>query len=216
MVRANAWAMAISGLAGRPSSASAMPRSDSLRALYVGAMAGFQVPAGALADRIGGPVLLALGTALAGIGYLVAGIGGGFAMLIAALVVSGLGSSVQHPIGANLVARAFAGRRSRNALAGYNFSGDLGKMAVPAATAWLVVLMPWRSATLVLGASGSSPRRRSCCCGGCPEALAEAAPADFAAGRRFGPRLSAAAVDRDDRQRDAHGVSDLPAVPAQA
>src|SRR6202034_366243 len=36
-----------------------------LRALYVGAMAGFQVPAGALAERIGGPVLLALGTALA-------------------------------------------------------------------------------------------------------------------------------------------------------
>jgi MFS family permease len=125
-----------------------------LRALYAGSMAGFQVPAAALAGRIGGPTLLALGTALAGIGYLLAGFSVGATMLMGALVVGGLGSSVQHPIGADLVARAFSGRRSRTALARYNFSGDLGKMALPAATAWLVVLMPWRSAALILGAAG--------------------------------------------------------------
>src|SRR5579864_7614562 len=44
-----------------------------LRALYTGSMAGFQVPAGALAERIGGPLLLGIGTALAAAGYLVAG-----------------------------------------------------------------------------------------------------------------------------------------------
>src|SRR5258707_14123103 len=44
-----------------------------LRALYVGAMAGFQTPAGAIAQRFGGPLILGLGTALAGIGYLTAG-----------------------------------------------------------------------------------------------------------------------------------------------
>jgi hypothetical protein len=33
-----------------------------LRALYVGAMAGFQMPAGALAQRFGGPLVLGLGT----------------------------------------------------------------------------------------------------------------------------------------------------------
>lgn len=125
-----------------------------LRALYAGSMAGFQLPAGALADRLGGPLVLALGTALAGLGYLVAGASGTFALLMVALVIGGLGSSTQHPIAANLVARAFAGSRSRAALAGYNFSGDLGKMAVPAATAWLVAMMPWRSATALLGAVG--------------------------------------------------------------
>jgi MFS transporter, FSR family, fosmidomycin resistance protein len=125
-----------------------------LRALYTGSMAGFQLPAGVLADRFGGPLVLALGTALAGVGYLIAGIGASFAMLTLALVVGGLGSSTQHPIAANLVAGAFAGRRSRTALAGYNFSGDLGKMALPAATAGLVALMPWRSATVVLGMLG--------------------------------------------------------------
>ena len=125
-----------------------------LRALYAGSMAGFQMPAGALADRLGGPLVLALGTALAGIGYLVAGASAGFVLLMVALVIGGLGSSTQHPIAANLVAHAFAGRRSRNALAAYNFAGDLGKMAVPAATAWLVAIMPWRSATSVLGIVG--------------------------------------------------------------
>jgi len=125
-----------------------------LRALYAGSMAGFQLPAGALATRLGGPLTLALGTALAGIGYLLASASTGFALLVVALLVGGLGSSAQHPIAANLVAHAFAGSRSRAALAGYNFSGDLGKMALPAATAWMIVLMPWRSAMVVLGLLG--------------------------------------------------------------
>jgi len=125
-----------------------------LRAFYAGSMASFQMPAGALANRFGGPLLLALGTALAAIGYLIAGVSSGFALLAIALVIGGVGSSTQHPIAANLVAHAFAGGRSRTALASYNFSGDLGKMALPAATAWLVAMMPWRSTTMVLGTVG--------------------------------------------------------------
>lgn len=122
-----------------------------LRALFTGAMAGLQVPAGALAERIGGPLVLGLGTALVGVGFLAAGASAGYLMLAVALVVAGIGSAVQHPIAANLVAQAFSGRRSRTALASYNFSGDLGKMAFPAATAALVAVMPWRSATMLLG-----------------------------------------------------------------
>src|SRR3954470_19797898 len=125
-----------------------------MRALYVGALAGFQMPAGILAERFGGQLILGLGTALAGIGYLVAGASASFAMLVFALVIGGLGSGVQHPIGAHLVAQAFIGARSRTALATYNFSGDLGKMAFPAATAWLLTLMPWRAAVTVIGIVG--------------------------------------------------------------
>ena len=125
-----------------------------LRALYVGSMAGFQMPAGMIAQRIGGPLVLGLGTALAGIGYLTAGASIGFPMLVGALIIGGLGSGVQHPIAANLVAQAFPGVRSRQALAGYNFSGDLGKMAFPAATAWLLTMMHWRAATTVIGTIG--------------------------------------------------------------
>jgi MFS family permease len=122
-----------------------------LRALYTGAMAGFQVPAGALAGRIGGPLLLGLGTALVGAGYLLAGASAGFATLVVALLIGGMGASVQHPIAANLVAQAFSGPRSRSALASYNFSGDLGKMAFPALAAGLLTVLAWRQTTTVLG-----------------------------------------------------------------
>src|SRR5436305_4111983 len=125
-----------------------------LRGFYVGSMAGFQVPAGIIAERFGGPLVLGLGTALAGLGYLVAGASVGFAMLVGALILGGLGSGVQHPIGAHLVSQAFSGQRSRTALAGHNFSCDLGKMAFPAATAGLLTLMPWRSATMTIGVVG--------------------------------------------------------------
>jgi MFS family permease len=123
-----------------------------LRALFTGSMAGLQMPAGLLAERIGGPFVLALGTALVGVGYLAAGTSAGYGILALALVLAGTGAAVQHPIAAHLVAQAFSGRRSRTALATYNFSGDLGKMAFPALTAGLVAVMPWQSATLLLGA----------------------------------------------------------------
>jgi len=53
-----------------------------------------------------------------------------------------------------LVSEAFSSHRSRPALAGYNFSGDLGKMVLPAVTAWLLTLMPWRAATAMIGVGG--------------------------------------------------------------
>jgi MFS family permease len=125
-----------------------------LRALYSGCMAGFQAPSAMLAERAGGRRLLALGTALAGAAYLLAGASSGVVVLALALALGGLGSSVQHPISSSLVAGAFEGSRSRGKLATYNFAGDVGKMALPALTAALLALVPWRTATIVLGACG--------------------------------------------------------------
>jgi MFS transporter, FSR family, fosmidomycin resistance protein len=125
-----------------------------LRALYSGTMAGFQIPSTRLAERFGGPTILAAGTALAAIGYLAAGASSGFALLAGALIIGGLGSSTQHPIAASLVAQSFEGASSRGALGTYNFAGDLGKMAIPAATALLVTVMPWRWAVIIIGSVG--------------------------------------------------------------
>jgi MFS family permease len=177
-----------------------------LRALYVGAMAGFQVPAGMIAARLGGPLILGLGTALAGIGYLVAGASVGFPMLMGALIIGGLGSGVQHPISAHLVAQAFPGLRSRQALAGYNFSGDLGKMAFPAATAWLLTLMPWRAATTVIGIIGLAGAAAILAMRGLPgrgqtaESTAEIEATEAApSGRGFPLLLSIAMIDSATR-----------------
>jgi len=70
-----------------------------MRGLFAGTMAAFQIPAGLVAERLGTPVVLAVGTALAGLGYCLAGASAGFALLLVALVIGGLGASTQHPLG---------------------------------------------------------------------------------------------------------------------
>ncbi|HEX5211442.1 MAG TPA: MFS transporter [Pseudolabrys sp.] len=125
-----------------------------MKTVFSGTLAGFQIPSGFLAERFGTPIVLALGTALAGIGYCFAGLSGGFAPLVVALFVGGLGASTQHPLASSLIARAFAGSRSLKMLGTYNFAGDIGKMTLPAAASLLFVVLPWRHALILLGGLG--------------------------------------------------------------
>ena len=100
-----------------------------IRTAYTAAMASFQIPAGLLAERWGERRLLAAGTALTACGFIAAGAwAGGFASLLVLLLIAGLGSGV------------------RAALGTYNFSGDLGKVAVPAAVAFAATVVGWRAA----------------------------------------------------------------------
>src|SRR5262245_57023325 len=99
-----------------------------MKTVFSGTLAGFQIPAGFLAERFGATIVLALGTALAGFGYVLAGFSNGMMLLVAALFVGGLGASTQHPLASSLIAHAFAGARSLRALGTYNFAGDIGKM----------------------------------------------------------------------------------------
>src|SRR5437879_147671 len=106
-----------------------------IRTAYSGGMAAFQIPAGLLAERWGERRLLAAGTAVTACGFIAAGTVGGFLSLLSVLLVAGLGSGVQHPLSSSLVAKAYETGARRAALGTYNFSGDLGKVAVPAAVA---------------------------------------------------------------------------------
>ncbi len=124
-----------------------------LRGLYAGAMATLQLPAGRLAQRLGTRATLALGTLLAAIGYAAAGASGGLVGLCAALAVSGSGSATQHPLASGAVSRVY-GRNARGPLSIYNFSGDLGKAALPAAVSLLVTQMPWRHVLWVASGVG--------------------------------------------------------------
>ncbi len=125
-----------------------------LRTCFSGTMAGLQIPSALLSERLGVPLVLALGTALSGIGYLVAGTSTVFGTLVLALLIGGLGSSTQHPLASALVARAYAGPRSLKALGTYNFAGDIGKMTVPALASLLLVVMAWRPVVAILGFAG--------------------------------------------------------------
>ena len=125
-----------------------------MRTVFSGTLAGFQIPSGFLADRYGAPLVLALGTALAGLGYCLAGLSQGVMLLVASLFVGGFGASTQHPIGSSLVTRIFAGPRSMKAFGTYNFAGDIGKMTVPAMASLMFVVLPWRQAVAMLGGLG--------------------------------------------------------------
>jgi MFS family permease len=128
-------------------------RLATLRGVYAGAMALLQLPAGRLAGLLGGRTVLASGTALAALGYAFAGASGGLLGLAAALAMAGAGGSTQHPIGSAAVARAY-GLAARGPLGVYNFSGDLGKAAVPAAMSLVIAATSWRHALWWLSGLG--------------------------------------------------------------
>ncbi|OXI80688.1 MFS transporter [Burkholderia sp. AU33423] len=124
-----------------------------LRGIYAGTMATLQLSAGRLAQHLGSRTTLAIGTLLAALGYAIAGMSGGLFGLGVALAISGGGSSTQHPIASGAVSRTY-GRDARGPLSVYNFSGDLGKSALPAAITLLVTLMPWRHALWIVAGLG--------------------------------------------------------------
>src|SRR6516164_4213603 len=125
-----------------------------LRTVYSGTLAGLQIPAAAAAARIGAATVLSAGTALAGLCYCLAVLSSGFALLVLALFLGGLGAATQHPIGSALVTHAFSGARSLKAFGTYNFAGDVGKVLLPAIATSLLLILPWRPAYTLLGLAG--------------------------------------------------------------
>ncbi len=72
--------------------------------------------------------------------------------VIAGLILAGIGASTQHPIGSSLVAAAYHGPRSRTALGTYNFTGDVGKVLLPALFALVAAALGWQQALVVMAA----------------------------------------------------------------
>ena len=125
-----------------------------LKAFYSGTLSLFQIPAGILAERYGERSLLVGGTIVAGIGYTLLGSAGGVIGLLILLAFVGLGSGVQHPLSSTLVARAYPAEGQRAALGIYNFTGDLGKMGLPATTAIIAGSIGWQSSVIASGLLG--------------------------------------------------------------
>lgn len=123
-----------------------------LKTCYSGAMATGQIPSGHLAERFGGVRILAIGTMLIAAGYCLAGLSGSLYGVIAGLLLAGLGASTQHPIGSSLVAAAYRGPRSRTALGTYNFTGDVGKVLLPALFALIAAALGWQQALVIMAA----------------------------------------------------------------
>lgn len=124
-----------------------------LRSLYVGALAGLQMPATSLARRFGVRAVLTLGTLLGAGGYALAGASGGLLGLCVALALSGAGSSTQHPLASAVIARTY-GAAARGPLGTYNFTGDLGKAALPPLVGFLLAHADWRPVLWLVAGAG--------------------------------------------------------------
>lgn len=125
-----------------------------LKSLFSGTMALLQTPASLLAERFGARTLLSLGTLVTAAAFLLMGVAGGALSLGLCLVLAGVGSSVQHPLGSALTARAFEGARLRSAIGVYNFAGDVGKAIFPVGAALLLTVVTWRETGVALGLVG--------------------------------------------------------------
>lgn len=119
-----------------------------LRCLYYGTMGALQVPADRLAAGLSDRVALALSTLVAAAGFLVIGLTGSLWGLCAGLVLSGIGSSLQHPRASLLVSEAYGGA-ARGPLGLYNFAGDIGKAVFPV---FVALLLGMFAASLILEA----------------------------------------------------------------
>lgn len=117
--------------------------------LLVGGVAGFAV--GALADRHGPRVLLAVTMALAGVGFaLVAAVSALWQLYLLVGLVAGVGTSSFYVLGTATVTHWFDERRGL-ALALVLIGFNLGYITGGPAAAWLITRFGWRTAYYLLG-----------------------------------------------------------------
>ena len=128
-----------------------LTQTGALKSLFYAAMTVGQIPSGLISERFGERRLLALGTLGTAVGWLLLAEADGFRALLIALLVAGIGSSVQHPLASSLVSGAYRGERVRAALGIYNFAGDAGKAVVPALLAVGIGLVGWRMSSTSCG-----------------------------------------------------------------
>lgn len=126
-----------------------------LKTAFSGTMAAFQVPSGALAQRMGEIRLLLIGSLLTSAAVWLLGWSVTPLVLGCLLVVGGLGASVQHPLSSSLISNAYSDKAARRtALSIFNVSGDIGKLVLPGTAAILIAQYNWSAASQVLGLLG--------------------------------------------------------------
>jgi FSR family fosmidomycin resistance protein-like MFS transporter len=126
-----------------------------LKTLFSGTLAGFQVPAGFLASRMGEVKLLLLGTLLTSAAVFLLGWAAAPIIVGCLLVIGGLGSSTQHPLSSSLISNAYPDKTARRtALSTFNVAGDFGKLLLPGVTALLIAQYNWMTASRFVGMLG--------------------------------------------------------------
>ncbi len=113
----------------------------------------FQIPAGMLSEKFGERSILAIGTILAALGFVLLFFVSGFLGLALCLALIDLGASTQHPLASTLVSKGFS-KNKRTALGIYNFAGDIGKAIFPLSVSTISVTFSWLTGTFTVGIIG--------------------------------------------------------------
>lgn len=124
-----------------------------LQTIYQLSAMGFQVVYGVLARFFPRAILLGIGNTICGLFYMATGLTQTFAQVGAMRGLSGLGSSVQHPVGAAILVSYFEKARGR-VLTLHHSAGNLGAFLAPAVGGTLLLLTDWRTVFYIVGIPG--------------------------------------------------------------
>ncbi|UCH73531.1 MAG: MFS transporter [Rhodospirillales bacterium] len=113
-----------------------------------------QMPVGLLVDRIGGPLVVALGLGLEGGSFALMGLAQGYAPLLALAAAAGIGHSVFHPADFAILSATIDERRVGKAFSLHTSAGHLGTAVSPALMIFLAAVWDWRGALAVVGLAG--------------------------------------------------------------
>jgi MFS transporter, FSR family, fosmidomycin resistance protein len=123
-------------------------------AMLNGVTALTQAPVGFLVDRFGPRSLLIAGLALFSLAIGLIGLFPSYPMLLALMVLAGLGNSVFHPADYAILSSAVDQRRMGRAFSIHTFGGHAGFALAPPVIVFLTATFDWRIALALAGAAG--------------------------------------------------------------
>ncbi len=110
--------------------------------------------AGFVVDRVGARPVLLSGLAMMVAGVALIGLSPSYAVLVAGMVVAGIGNSVFHPCDFTILNARVAAHRLGYAYSAHGMAGSLGYAAAPAFSGALGVAFGWQSALFAAAGAG--------------------------------------------------------------
>lgn len=125
-----------------------------LASSYLFTLSFLQLFAGFLSKRFLRKVLIGIGMIWVGLTTFASGLARGFQELVSARTMSGVGSSVYHPLSGSFLTDQF-GRSSRGRIMGLHLAvGNIGSTIAPILAGFAVLIVGWRSTLQVFAAPG--------------------------------------------------------------
>ncbi|MBI4608831.1 MAG: MFS transporter [Candidatus Rokubacteria bacterium] len=125
-----------------------------LMTLFYSASAVGQLVSGFLVDRFGARRILVGGLSLFASAIVLAGLSPSYGMLVAVILLAGLGNSVFHPADYSIMNATVDSRRLGRAYSTHSISGNIGWALAPAVVGGLTAAFGWRVALASAGALG--------------------------------------------------------------